>query len=84
MHDVWRHPQLAARGRWTEVGSPAGRLPALLPPGVPDGMPPRMDPIPALGEHTHAILRELGYDDSRIESLRQTGAIGMPSSPKEP
>ncbi|MBK7655970.1 MAG: CoA transferase, partial [Betaproteobacteria bacterium] len=33
MADVWAHPQLQARGRWTEIDSPAGKLPALLPPG---------------------------------------------------
>jgi itaconate CoA-transferase len=75
MHDLWRHPQLAARGRWAEVGSPAGPLPALVPPGMPQGVTPRMEPIPALGAHTDAILRELGYDADRIASLRQTGAI---------
>ncbi|MCO4878310.1 CaiB/BaiF CoA-transferase family protein [Paraburkholderia caribensis] len=59
MHAVWRHPQLKARGRWTEVESPAGRIPALLPPGIPASFHPRMDPIPALGQHTSAILDEL-------------------------
>ena len=55
MHDVWEHPQLQARDRWREVGSPAGPLPAMLPPGTWDEGP-RMDPVPALGEHTDAIL----------------------------
>ncbi|ACC74040.1 CaiB/BaiF CoA-transferase family protein [Paraburkholderia phymatum] len=59
MHAVWRHPQLKARGRWTEVESPAGRIPALLPPGIPASFHPRMDPIPALGQHTSAIMDEL-------------------------
>ncbi len=61
MGDVWRHPQLAARQRWTSVDSPAGPIPAMLPPGMPDVFEPRMDPIPALGEHTDAILAELGF-----------------------
>ena len=39
MHEVWAHPQLKARGRWREVGSPAGPVPALLPPGTWDDGP---------------------------------------------
>jgi itaconate CoA-transferase len=54
--EVLEHPQLAARERWTEVGSPVGPLRALLPPITLPGRPPRMDPIPAVGEHTEAIL----------------------------
>ena len=72
--DVWRHPQLAARGRWTSVDSPAGAIPALLPPGERPG-DARMDPIPALGAHTDAILAELGYAVDAIASLRHAGAI---------
>jgi itaconate CoA-transferase len=75
MHAVWQHPQLMARGRWTEVGSPAGSLPALLPPGKTDAFAPRMDPVPALGQHTVSILSELGWDDAGIENLRVTGTI---------
>jgi itaconate CoA-transferase len=61
MAALWAHPQLAARGRWSEVGSPAGRLPALKPISG-DGWQPRLDPIPSLGEHTDAILAEFGLD----------------------
>jgi crotonobetainyl-CoA:carnitine CoA-transferase CaiB-like acyl-CoA transferase len=57
MAGLWAHPQLRARDRWREVGTPVGPVPALLPPGQPDG---RMDPVPAVGEHTAAILAELG------------------------
>ncbi|WP_382162187.1 CaiB/BaiF CoA transferase family protein [Hydrogenophaga sp. ANAO-22] len=74
MADVWAHPQLQARQRWTEVGSPQGPLPALLPPGTwNEG--PRMDPVPALGEHTDAILAELGYGADGIAALRAARAI---------
>jgi itaconate CoA-transferase len=73
--DVWAHPQLEARERWREVGTSAGRVPALLPPGMPDGFEPRMDPVPALGEHTDAILSELGYEPERIQALRAAGII---------
>ena len=75
MHDLWEHAQLAARGRWTDVASPAGPIPALLPPGVPASFEPRMDGIPALGEHTAAILGELGYDAQAIEHLRGQGVV---------
>jgi crotonobetainyl-CoA:carnitine CoA-transferase CaiB-like acyl-CoA transferase len=74
MHDVWAHPQLAARGRWREVGTPAGPVPALLPPGSWD-VEPRMGPVPALGEHTDAVLAELGYDVHEVDALRAAGAI---------
>ncbi len=60
MHDLWRHPQLAARTRWADVDTPAGPVPALKPPGRNDRFEHRMDPIPAVGEHTDAVLRELG------------------------
>lgn len=56
---VWAHPQLAARGRWVEVETPAGPVPALLPPGVPAEFEPRMDAVPRVGEHNGAILAEL-------------------------
>ena len=74
MQDVWEHPQLQARGRWREVGSPAGGLPAMLPPGSWDEGP-RMDPVPALGEHTDALLVELGISAEGIRALRAAEAI---------
>jgi itaconate CoA-transferase len=52
--DVLEHPLL--RDRWVEVGSPAGPLRTLLPPITLPGRPPRLDPIPAVGEHTAQIL----------------------------
>jgi itaconate CoA-transferase len=73
--DVWNHPQLAARGRWTEVGSPAGPIPALKPPADIDSFDYRMDPIPALCEHTDAILAELGYGAADIARLHEAGAV---------
>lgn len=75
MHEVWKHPQLHARRRWSEVQSPAGSLPALLPPWLEGGEQARMDPVPALGEHTEQILACLGYDAARIAALRVEGAI---------
>ncbi|MDK8264289.1 CaiB/BaiF CoA-transferase family protein [Pseudomonas oryzihabitans] len=75
MAAVWAHPQLRERDRWREVGSPAGPLPALLPPASNSAFEPRMDPVPALGEHTEAVLQELGYDHAALEALRQRGAL---------
>ena len=70
--DVAQHPQLAARGRWTEVASPVGPIPAALPPHNLQGAPARMGAVPALGEHTRAVLAELGYDGEEIERLAGT------------
>ena len=60
MAGLWGHPQLKARDRWRNVQSPAGEIPALLPPGRNSSFDYRMDAIPGIGEHTEAILRELG------------------------
>jgi crotonobetainyl-CoA:carnitine CoA-transferase CaiB-like acyl-CoA transferase len=75
MHAVWEHPQLKARKRWREVHTPAGSVPALLPPGTWEEGDPRIDPVPALGEHTAPILAELGYSEQQISELRAAGAI---------
>jgi crotonobetainyl-CoA:carnitine CoA-transferase CaiB-like acyl-CoA transferase len=75
MHAVWEHPQLKARNRWREVGSPAGSVPALLPPGSWEEGDPRMDAVPALGEHSASILAELGCSAERIARLRTAGAL---------
>jgi itaconate CoA-transferase len=75
VEDFLEHPQLAARDRWREVGSPAGSLRALLPPGIPADAEPVMAPIPAVGEHTDAVLRELGYDEETVAALRRQAAV---------
>jgi itaconate CoA-transferase len=71
MNEVWEHAQLKARSRWVEVETPAGAIPALLPPGVRSVHDVRLDPVPALGQHTQAILAELGYDSAAIAALRE-------------
>jgi crotonobetainyl-CoA:carnitine CoA-transferase CaiB-like acyl-CoA transferase len=73
--EVWEHPQLAARQRWTVIATPQGEIPALKPPAGLAGVEPRMDPVPALGEHTQAVLHELGYTADSIAGLRQARAI---------
>jgi crotonobetainyl-CoA:carnitine CoA-transferase CaiB-like acyl-CoA transferase len=75
MAELWAHPQLKARDRWRQVASPVGDIPALLPPGRINSFDYRMDPIPAVGQHTQAILRELGQGDDAIAALQQTNAI---------
>jgi len=75
MKDVWAHPQLKARDRWTEVQTPVGALPALLPPATSSAFDARMDPIPAIGEHTLGILKSLGVSDEIIAKLEADKAI---------
>lgn len=68
--EVLEHPQLTERDRFAEVGSPVGPLRMTLPPVTVPGRPPRLDPIPALGEHTDAVLTEFGFDAA---DLRRRG-----------
>ncbi|KAL2800450.1 CoA-transferase family III domain-containing protein [Aspergillus keveii] len=73
MHGVWEHAQLRSRNRWTEVQTPEGPVPALLPPGFAppssgnEGVRARMDPVPQVGEHNESILAELGISTSDKE-----------------
>jgi crotonobetainyl-CoA:carnitine CoA-transferase CaiB-like acyl-CoA transferase len=73
--ELIEHPQLVERGRWTEVGSPVGPLAALLPPVTVAGATPRMDPVPDLGEHTDAVLAELGCPAELVARLRDGGVV---------
>lgn len=75
MRGLWQHPQLAARDRWREIDSPAGRLPALLPPVNSNAYAPRMDAVPALGQQTDDLLQELGYTPGDIQRLHEQGAV---------
>ncbi len=75
MAGLWAHPQLKARERWRNVATPVGTIPALLPPGRINSFDYRMDAIPAVGQHTQAILRELGQGEPAIAALQQIGAI---------
>ena len=69
------HPQLVARNRWREVGTPGGPVQALVPPADMDDVEPVMGPVPATGEHTDRILAELGYDRATITRWRGEGMI---------
>ena len=75
MREFWAHPQLKARSRWAKVGSPAGELDMLKPAVNLSACEPRLDPVPALGEHSRAILSELGYASGEVEKLAAAGVI---------
>jgi crotonobetainyl-CoA:carnitine CoA-transferase CaiB-like acyl-CoA transferase len=69
------HPQLAARNRWRDVATPAGPVRTLLPPFNFADMEIPMGAIPAVGQHTDAILGELGIDRDTAASLRARGIV---------
>jgi itaconate CoA-transferase len=69
------HPQLSGRDAWRRIGSPVGPLRALVPPVRMEGVEPVMGPIPALGEHTDAVLAELGFDAQTIQRWRGDGVV---------
>jgi crotonobetainyl-CoA:carnitine CoA-transferase CaiB-like acyl-CoA transferase len=69
------HPQLSARGRWRAVDSPVGPIRALVPPVIMDGVEPVMRAIPEVGEHTDAILAELGVEPRTIAAWRREGIV---------
>nr|WP_180202934.1 CaiB/BaiF CoA-transferase family protein [Pseudomonas sp. SbOxS1]NYU02508.1 CoA transferase [Pseudomonas sp. SbOxS1] len=75
MQGVWEHPQLQARERWRNVETASGSIPSLLPPASSNAFSPRMDPVPALGEHSERILAQLGMSAERIQELRTCGVI---------
>lgn len=69
------HPQLTERQRWARIDSPVGQIPTLLPPGVSSAWEPALTAIPALGEHTDDLLRELGRNDEQIAALHLEGVV---------
>jgi hypothetical protein len=74
--EVLTHPQLTQRARWREIGSPGGPVLGLLPPPESADWDWRLDPIPALGEHTEPVLRELGFGTGDLAAMRAEGVIG--------
>jgi crotonobetainyl-CoA:carnitine CoA-transferase CaiB-like acyl-CoA transferase len=77
VQDVITHPQLTNRGRWVDVDSPGGRVTCLLAPPVVAAWPSRMDPIPALGEHTAGVLEWLGVDATEMDTLLDARVIAL-------
>ena len=58
-----------------DVAVPGATVQALIPPADLAGVPARMDPVPAVGEHTDTILAELGRTPEAIEALRADAVI---------
>ena len=75
LHDFAAHEQLRARDRWRAIDTEAGRIDTLLPPTTLGAGDPVMGALPKVGEHTSAILAELGYDRPTIDRMRETRAI---------
>lgn len=75
VQELLEHPALTERDRWREVAIPGGTVQALLPPANLSGITPRMDPVPAVGEQTNAILAALGRSPADIDDLRARGVI---------
>jgi len=75
--EVWNHEQLKARHRWREMGSPKGKLPALLPPATHGDFEAQIGPVPEVGEHTESILLELGFPKEEVAALKSAGAISF-------
>lgn len=75
MAGVWAHPQLQARQRWSEVDSPVGVLPALLPPASSSAFAPRMGAVPAVGQNTDAVLASLGYAPDQVAQFHASEVV---------
>lgn len=75
VREFLEHPQLSSRNRWREIDSPVGSLSALVPPADVADVEPVMGPVPSLGEHTNAILNEIGFDAATLAGWRQRGVI---------
>lgn len=77
LSDVVEHPQLSERDRWRTVATENGEIRAVLPPMTFRDVELRMDPVPALGEQTDAILREIGLgDDTDSQPLASRVSVG--------
>jgi itaconate CoA-transferase len=73
--EVLEHPQIRARQMIQEIDSPVGRIPVLASPLHLSDSPPRLDPMPTLGEDTASILASLGYSAAEIDGFRGRGII---------
>ncbi|REE75631.1 formyl-CoA transferase [Rhodococcus wratislaviensis] len=76
MRDLIDHPQLSERDRWRRIDTESGQVRAVLPPMTFTDVELPMGPVPALGQHTDAVLAELGLTDAAIAGLRTGGTVG--------
>ncbi len=67
--EVAGHPLHRQRGAVTEVDGATWVRPPLGQPGSATG------PLPGIGEHSHVILTEAGFEQSEIEALVASGAV---------
>lgn len=75
MQDVWNHPQLRALKRIVETETPAGTVNSFLPPGNNNQYQSAVGPVPAIGEHTQKILRDLNFSDGEIRDFSENEII---------
>ena len=72
---AWNHEQFFARGKWRDIMTENGPVRALLPPFQFTDFEAVMGDVPAIGQHTDAILAGLGHDPAAITALREGGAL---------
>lgn len=72
--DVLDHPQLVARDRWRQVRTPVGTIRGLRSAVEPVGEVPLAE-VPSLGQHTDAILAEIGLNTEEVRQLRKRGVV---------
>ena len=69
------NPFVTEHGRLQTLTHPSAGEYRLVAPPVRSAETPPSRPAPALGEHTDALLTELGYDPQRLRKLRSSGVI---------
>jgi crotonobetainyl-CoA:carnitine CoA-transferase CaiB-like acyl-CoA transferase len=73
LREVMAHPELSDGGLVTEIGSPVGSIPTIASAILLGAARPPVGDVPALGEHTHEVLAELGLGEREIEALTANG-----------
>jgi len=75
------HPQLAARDRWRTIATEHTPVQALLPPATFADVEAAMGDVPALGQHTRALLEESGLDAAAASDLIGRGVAMQAEAP---